>query len=123
MAEYQWVSALDPNIVVGMTVYESVDAFAAIAQDQEFVGRTDAVHQRLSAFDQLYPPGRAGAPVSGEMSDGPIYEVAINQVKSGRLADFTEARAAFVNQMKQANGVGPAAVMRSLSFFRSSLKR
>lgn len=39
VAEYQWVSVLDPNIVVGMTVYESVDALAAIAQDQEFVAQ------------------------------------------------------------------------------------
>lgn len=31
VAEYQWVSVLDPNIVVGMTVYESVEAFQAIA--------------------------------------------------------------------------------------------
>ena len=39
VAEYQWVSVLDPNIVVGMTVYESAEALAAIAQDQEFVAQ------------------------------------------------------------------------------------
>ncbi len=49
VAEYQWVSVLDPNIVVGMTAYESVDAFAAIAQDQEFVGQ-------LMPFINDYPP-------------------------------------------------------------------
>lgn len=31
VAEYQWVSAIDPNLVVGMTVYESQAAFQAIA--------------------------------------------------------------------------------------------
>ena len=49
VAEYQWVSVLDPNIVVGMTVYESADAFAAIAQDQEFV-------DQLMPFINDYPP-------------------------------------------------------------------
>lgn len=49
VAEYQWVSVLDPNIVVGMTVYESVDAFGAIAQDQEFVGQ-------MMPFINDYPP-------------------------------------------------------------------
>lgn len=49
VAEYQWVSVLDPNIVVGMTVYESVDAFAAIAQDAEFVGQ-------MMPFISDYPP-------------------------------------------------------------------
>lgn len=49
VAEYQWVSVLDPNIVVGMTVYENVDAFGAIAQDQEFVGQ-------MMPFINDYPP-------------------------------------------------------------------
>lgn len=49
VAEYQWVSVLDPNLVVGMTVYESLDAFAAIAQDQEFVGQ-------IMPFINDYPP-------------------------------------------------------------------
>ncbi|MDX2013234.1 MAG: hypothetical protein SFW67_23765 [Myxococcaceae bacterium] len=31
VAEYQWVSALDPNLVVGMTVYESAEAFQRVA--------------------------------------------------------------------------------------------
>lgn len=31
VAEYQWVSALEPNLVVGMTVYESAEAFQRIA--------------------------------------------------------------------------------------------
>ncbi len=49
VAEYQWVSVLDPNIVVGMTVYESLDAFGTIAQDQEFVGQ-------MMPFINDYPP-------------------------------------------------------------------
>lgn len=47
------------------------------------------------------------------MSDDPIYEVAINQVKPGRLTDFTEARAAFITKMKTADGVGPDAAFQS----------
>lgn len=31
VAEYQWVSVLDPNIAVGMTVYESAEAFQTVA--------------------------------------------------------------------------------------------
>lgn len=49
VAEYQWVSVLDPNLAVGMTVYDSVDAFAAIAQDQEFVAQ-------MMPFVNDYPP-------------------------------------------------------------------
>ena len=49
VAEYQWISVLDPTIVIGMTVYESVDAFSAIAQDQEFMGQ-------MMPFISDYPP-------------------------------------------------------------------
>lgn len=35
VAEYQWVSVLDPNLVVGMTVYESAEAFSALALSEE----------------------------------------------------------------------------------------
>jgi hypothetical protein len=34
VAEYQWVSVLDPNLVVGMTVYESAEAFEAVVGDE-----------------------------------------------------------------------------------------
>lgn len=34
VAELQWVSLLDPNIVVGMTVYESAEAFQTIATSE-----------------------------------------------------------------------------------------
>ena len=78
VAEYQWVSVLDPNIVVGMTVYESAEAFGAIAQDQAFMGQ-------MSSFISDYPPftgyfhadaRRITAPSA--VTDGTIYEVAIN---------------------------------------------
>ncbi len=35
VAEYQWVSVLDPNLVVGMTVYKSAEAFGALAASEE----------------------------------------------------------------------------------------
>ena len=82
VAEYQWVSVLDPNLVVGMTVYESVEAFNAIAQDQEFVGQ-------MMPFINDYPPFTGF--VHGEFLfdiflplilkvgayDGPVTEIAI----------------------------------------------
>lgn len=35
LAEHQWISPADPNLAVGMTVYESKDAFMAVAGNQE----------------------------------------------------------------------------------------
>lgn len=57
VAEYQWVSALDPNVAVGMTVYESAEAFAAITQDEAFLGAVE-----VGEFLGTYPP--AGGHVS-----------------------------------------------------------
>lgn len=51
IAEYQWVSATDANVAVGMTVYENLDAFNAISADQAFIGSPEAV-----AFLGAYPP-------------------------------------------------------------------
>lgn len=50
VAEFQWVSLLDPNIVVGMTVYESAEAFQAIATS-EF-----AESPENTTFIGTYPP-------------------------------------------------------------------
>ena len=36
VAKYQWVSATGSNLAVGMTVYESAEAFQAIATDADF---------------------------------------------------------------------------------------
>ena len=49
VAEYQWVSVLDANIVVGMTVYESAEAFQALAGNQ-------ALLAAMMPFVQDYPP-------------------------------------------------------------------
>ncbi|MEO0604936.1 MAG: hypothetical protein AAF211_26120, partial [Myxococcota bacterium] len=51
VAEFQWVSALDPNVVVGMTVYESADAFQTISSNPEFAGSAVA-----TTFLGTYPP-------------------------------------------------------------------
>ncbi len=37
VAEFQWVSPFDPNVAVGMTVYESQDAWQAIWTDPAFL--------------------------------------------------------------------------------------
>lgn len=57
VAEYQWVSALDPDVAVGMTVYASAEAFAAISQDEAFLGAAE-----VGEFLGTYPP--AGGHVS-----------------------------------------------------------
>ena len=49
--EYQWVSPLDGNVAVGMTVYASQDAFMALAQDPDFLGSPE-----VEAFLGAYPP-------------------------------------------------------------------
>jgi hypothetical protein len=51
VAEYQWVSPIDANIAVGMTVYENADAFMAISQDPAFGSAPE-----LAAFLGVYPP-------------------------------------------------------------------
>ncbi|MEZ4984698.1 MAG: hypothetical protein R2795_06635 [Saprospiraceae bacterium] len=55
VAEYQWISVLDPNIVVGMTVYESQQAFFNIALNPDFANHPDVV-----AFFTAYPPNMGG---------------------------------------------------------------
>ena len=49
--EYQWVSVLDPNVVVGMTVYEDATAFQTVATDPAVAGSDEA-----AAFLGAYPP-------------------------------------------------------------------
>jgi len=49
VAEYQWVSVLDPNIVVGMTVYEDQAAFMRILSDPAFVG-SEAATSFLASY-------------------------------------------------------------------------
>ena len=51
VAEYQWVSVLDPNIVVGMTVYKDQAAFQKLASDPAVVQSPEA-----TAFLSSYPP-------------------------------------------------------------------
>lgn len=53
VAEYQWRSALDPNIAVGMTVYASQQAFQTLAMSTAF---TQA--PATGAFLGAYPPAQ-----------------------------------------------------------------
>lgn len=55
VAEYQWVSVLDPNIVVGMTVYTDQAAFFQLASDPSF-----ASNPAVGAFLGTYPPTNYG---------------------------------------------------------------
>lgn len=80
VAEYQWVSVLDPSIVVGMTVYKSVEAFQALAT-------SDALLAALMPFIQDYPPvtgyihyDARRVLVPGEATDGEILEIAVRIV-------------------------------------------
>ena len=54
VAEYQWVSVLDPNTVVGMTVYESQEAFFAVLGNESFVN-----DPATAAFLFAYSPATA----------------------------------------------------------------
>lgn len=51
VAEYQWISTTDPNIVVGMTVYESQQAFFGVLGNQAFVE-----DPATTGFLFAYPP-------------------------------------------------------------------
>lgn len=51
IAEHQWTSALDADLVVGMTVYEDIDAFAAVSASPAI---TEA--PETGAFLGGYPP-------------------------------------------------------------------
>jgi hypothetical protein len=51
VAEYQWVSVLEPNTVVGMTVYQSQEAFFGVLGNQGFVN-----DPATAAFLFGYPP-------------------------------------------------------------------
>lgn len=55
VSEYQWVSALDPNIVVGMTVYTNQQAFYQLLSDPAF-----ANNPAVGAFLGTYPPTNYG---------------------------------------------------------------
>ena len=55
VAEYQWVSALDPNIVIGMTVYTNQQAFYQLANDPTFIN-----NPAVGAFLGTYPPTNYG---------------------------------------------------------------
>lgn len=49
--EYQWVNVLDPDVVVGMTVYADAAAFQAVATDPAVAGSSEA-----ATFLGAYPP-------------------------------------------------------------------
>lgn len=51
VAEYQWISALDPNIAVGMTVYASQEAFWTVGSSEELLNAPET-----AAFLGSYPP-------------------------------------------------------------------
>lgn len=55
VAEYQWVSALDPNIVIGMTVYTNQQAFTQLLSDPAFNS-----NPAVGAFLGTYPPTNYG---------------------------------------------------------------
>lgn len=55
VAEYQWVSVLNPNIVIGMTVYESQSAFFGIASDPAFNS-----NPAVGSFFSSYAPNMGG---------------------------------------------------------------
>lgn len=51
VAEFQWVSAVDPNVAVGMTVYEDQAAFMRVNTDPALLNAPET-----AAFLRPYPP-------------------------------------------------------------------
>ncbi len=49
--EYQWVSPVDADVAVGMTVYASAEAFVALSMDADFNAAPE-----VGAFIGAYPP-------------------------------------------------------------------
>lgn len=53
--EIQWKSISDPNVVVGMTIYQNASAVQSINSNQEFIKAYQA-----TGFIQNYPPNKFG---------------------------------------------------------------
>ena len=53
--EYQWVSVLNPNIVVGMTVYQDQNSFFQLSSNPTFMN-----DPAVQAFFVTYPPNMGG---------------------------------------------------------------
>ncbi|MBV7328819.1 hypothetical protein KFU94_11270 [Chloroflexi bacterium TSY] len=89
IAEMQWVSLFDPNLVVGMTVYESADAYQAI-YSSEFVQS-----QATQDFAGNYPlvTGYASFDARGTTTDGASVPAAPSVAVVGDLF-FPESIAA-----------------------------
>lgn len=112
VAEYQWVSVLDPNLVVGMTVYESVEAFGAIAQDQAFV-------EQFMPFINDYPPftgfvhmDARRTTVPGEATDGPIMDLVVRTVPDEAV--WWEALGGLYGLLADEPGIEPSREFKSI---------
>lgn len=111
--EYQWVSISDANLVVGMTVYENLQAFFALGANTDFTGSqayTDFVTGSYApnvagylntAIDKTTEEADLSA-ISDTTDD--IAELAIRNV-TGDLNTFTSARDAFVAELVKEDGV------------------
>lgn len=105
VAEYQWVSVVDPNIAVGMTVYESAEAFQAIASS-DFLANP-AYTDMLSNYPPIvsYVSSDARATSNTDAMSSPVMEIAIRQVKEGQEEAFFAARAAFIEVLTSQEGI------------------
>lgn len=109
VAEYQWVSVLDPNIVVGMTVYESAQAFQAIAtsafvQSPEYTNVLSA-YPPIAGYVSTDASAEEAAMSENDQAMSPVMEIAIRQVKAGQDEAFVTARAALIRELKAQDGV------------------
>ena len=112
MAEYQWVSVLDPNIVVGMTVYESVEALAAIAQNQEFVAQMMPFAGSYPTLTSYFHTDARLTAVPGETTDGPIMDLVVRTVPDE--AAWWEAFGGLYGLLAEESGVQPSQEFKSI---------
>ncbi len=109
VAEYQWVSVLDPNIAIGMTVYASAEAFQAIAtsafvQSAEYTNMLSA-YPPIAGYVSIDARAEEATMYENDHTIFPVMEIAIRQVKAGQEEAFVTARAAFIRELKAQDGV------------------
>ena len=118
VAEYQWVSVFDPNLVVGMTVYESAEAFQTIATSEfaasavsaEFGGAYPTIAGFVSFDAKQTVDGASNEEVDSAEPlayDGIVTELAIRRLNEGQDLDaFATSRDELVDLLTAQDGVG-----------------
>ncbi|MEZ4605769.1 MAG: hypothetical protein R2865_02895 [Deinococcales bacterium] len=103
VAEYQWVSVLDPNIVVGMTVYDSAEAFQALAMNQDLLTIMMPFGQQYFPITGYIHYDAHRTLVPGQATNGHIMDMVIRTVPDEAL--WLDALAGLNDLIKDEPGV------------------